>query len=146
MPERSQSATLAALRGRVRALEMPSIGAEGNVDVVSSGAPEVDAGLPWGGLPRACVHEVVGEAPGAAEGFSAALAARLIMGRGPALWCLAPALQKIQTKRRKRGRRPLPAGSYYRRTTMQSTSRALSLAHSALASAWFANGPRRRRK
>ncbi len=89
MPERSESATLAALRARIHVLEMSPAGVKGGVEAVSSGAPEVDAGLPWGGLARACVHEVVGEAPGVAEGFSAALAARLIEGSGPALWCLA---------------------------------------------------------
>ncbi len=83
---------LAELRSRVRALEMA--GPRRRAEAAPFGAPEVDGALPWGGLPRACAHEVVAAGPDdgtAAEGFCAALLARLIAGRGPALWCLARA-------------------------------------------------------
>ena len=94
---------LAELRSRVRAIEMA--GPRRRVEAVRFGAPEVDGALPWGGLPRACAHEIVaagpddggaggdagGAATAAAEGFCAALLARLVAGRGPALWCLARA-------------------------------------------------------
>ncbi len=96
---------LAELRSRVRALEMGGPGRR--VEAAPFGAPEVDGALPWGGLPRARAHEIVaagpddgagrgvgdagGAATAAAEGFCAALLARLVAGRGPALWCLARA-------------------------------------------------------
>jgi protein ImuA len=49
-------------------------------------APEIDAALPWGGLPRAALHEVIGE-DGAASGFCAAVLARFAGERGAVLWC-----------------------------------------------------------
>ncbi len=85
---------LAELRSRVRALEMASLAPRRRVEAALLGAPEVDSALPWGGLPRACAHEIVAAGPddaAAAEGFCAAVLARLIAGRGPALWCLARA-------------------------------------------------------
>ena len=85
------STALDALRGRVRTLELGAPGAAGALESVSLGVAALDGALPWGGLPRGALHEVAGGGVGgdAAEGFSAALAARLIDGRGPALWCLA---------------------------------------------------------
>ena len=94
MAASAENAPLATLRARIRALEPALPGAPRSNDTVSLGAPEVDETLPWGGLPRACVHEIVGGGTGqgaAAEGFCAALLARLVDGRGPALWCLARA-------------------------------------------------------
>ncbi len=97
MPRNARDAALAALRARVRALELGSSG--GEIEAVPLALPEIDAALPWGGLPRGALHEIVGVGPGvsgpgitnqgAPEGFAAALLARLIEGRGPALWCLA---------------------------------------------------------
>ena len=84
------NAALDALRGRVRALELGAPGVAGAIEVVSMGVAALDGALPWGGLPRGALHAIAGVGDGAAaEGFSAALAARLIDGRGPALWCLA---------------------------------------------------------
>ncbi len=86
------STALDALRGRVRALKLGAPGAAGVIEAVSLGVAALDGALPWGGLPRGALHEVAGGGVvggDAAEGFSAALAARLIDGRGPALWCLA---------------------------------------------------------
>ena len=54
---------------------------------VGLGLPEVDQALPWGGLPRGALHEVLGPpGDGAALGFTVALLARLKIGR-PILWC-----------------------------------------------------------
>ena len=89
----AETTAIAALRARVRALELSDGGRAAGA--APFGAPEVDCALPWGGLPRAALHEIVAGDAGAAapfgapEGFAAALAARLIEGRGPALWCLA---------------------------------------------------------
>lgn len=67
-------ASLTALRTRIRAIEAP-----GEYRVASMGAPALDAALPWGGLPRGCLHEIAGTPgdAGAAIGFAAALVARL---------------------------------------------------------------------
>ena len=106
MPRNAKDATLDALRARIRALELGASGSGGGgeVEAMPLGLPEIDAALPWGGLPRGALHEIVGVGPGvsgpgiasrgianwgAAEGFAAALLARFIAGRGPALWCLA---------------------------------------------------------
>ena len=87
MPWDAANATLDALRARIRALEL---GADrGEVEAVPLDLPVIDDALPWGGLPRGVLHEIVAAGPGAAEGFAAALLARFIEGRGPALWCLA---------------------------------------------------------
>lgn len=59
-------------------------------------APALDAVLPWGGLPAACLHEVTSEAgewsqrgaaTGPATGFGVVMAARLAGARGVTLWC-----------------------------------------------------------
>jgi len=51
---------------------------------VGAGAAEIDAALPWGGLPCG-LHEIMGPAgDGARLGFAASLAARRA---GPVLWC-----------------------------------------------------------
>ncbi len=55
--------------------------------MVSLGLASVDGALPWGGLPRAALHEITGPAQdGARLGFAVALLARLRIGR-PVLWC-----------------------------------------------------------
>ncbi len=102
MPRNARNAALAALRARIRALELDSPG--GEIEAVPLALPGIDAALPWGGLPRGALHEIVGVGPGvsgsgiagpgitnqgAAEGFAAALLARFTEGRGPAFWCLA---------------------------------------------------------
>ena len=96
MLRNARDAALDTLRARTRALELGASGSRGGgkVEAVPLALPEIDAALPWGGLPRGALHEIVGAGPGIAnqgapEGFAAALLARLIEGRGPALWCLA---------------------------------------------------------
>lgn len=76
------SAVIDALRARIWKMERNSIAAAETMDV----APVIDAALPWGGLPLACLHDVIA-ADGAATGFVAMLLGRLAQ-RGPVLWCL----------------------------------------------------------
>jgi protein ImuA len=92
MPRETTDIALDELRARIRALELGAGRAE--VEAVPLDLPAVDGALPWGGLPRGALHEIVASGPrangsGAAEGFAGALLARFIDGRGPALWCLA---------------------------------------------------------
>ena len=84
--------TLEALRQRVQAIEGLTRAADG---ILPFGPPAIDQVLPWGGLPLACLHHVVGHddalgsmglAPSATV-FVAALAARL-KDRGTVVWCL----------------------------------------------------------
>lgn len=76
---RADPAVIASLRAHIWALER-STTAAATVAV----APEIDAALPWNGLPLACLHDVVA-ADAAATGFLAVLLGRLA---GPVLWCL----------------------------------------------------------
>lgn len=84
--ERPDLGFLDDLRRQIRAIER---GAPVSVEeeTVSLGAAEIDAALPWQGLPVSGLHEIAGDA--AALGFSAALLARLATGRpgAPVLWC-----------------------------------------------------------
>ena len=81
---RPDPARLEALRARIRRLGgHPGKGRRG---VLALGAAAIDGALPWGGLPRAALHEVIGR-PGAASGFAAALLARFAGPRGVVLWC-----------------------------------------------------------
>lgn len=94
---RPDPALLEKLRARIRRLERHASGrgsvaeprdrAQGHSpDVLPLGVPDIDKALPWGGLPRAALHEVVGE-EGAASGFCAAMLARLADATGAVLWC-----------------------------------------------------------
>lgn len=79
-----KAALLADLRSRIRRLE--GLGGEGG-GVLPFGVPELDAGLPDGGLPLGCLHEVAAADPGAGTAFAAGLLARLGAARGaPVLW------------------------------------------------------------
>src|SRR4051794_34764182 len=52
------------------------------------GIAAIDQTLPWGGLPRGCLHEISGPSnEGAAIGFATWLAALLCVRGGWALWC-----------------------------------------------------------
>ncbi len=92
MSRRAHAAVLSNLRARIRALETTPAWAhsEAAAAAVPFGDAAIDSALPWGGLPRGCLHEIedAGGEAGAATGFAAALMARLIADRGPALWCL----------------------------------------------------------
>jgi protein ImuA len=83
--------SLNALRDQVARLERmgSSPNARGKAQVIL-GAPALDQHLPWGGLPRAALHEVAGEGAdreqgAAAAGFAALWLARL-QASGPVLW------------------------------------------------------------
>ena len=73
---------LEALRREIRRIEIPG---EAGVTCLSLGIPEIDGGLPGGGLRAGCVHEIGGDE--AATGFCAVLLAHA--GRaapGPLMW------------------------------------------------------------
>jgi protein ImuA len=78
---RSESAVIESLRARIWALERSS---SAPAEVLPL-AGTIDASLPWGGLPLACLHEIVA-GDGAGIGFAAVLLGRLT-ARGPVLWC-----------------------------------------------------------
>ena len=86
---RRSGGALAGLRARIHALEQGTAGetATDGAAAIPTGAAPIDAALPWGGLPRAVLHEVIGTDLAAAAGFCAALSARLAGGRGTVLWC-----------------------------------------------------------
>ena len=85
------------LRDRIRALEgtvhQLDGGAEPHEAAFSFGAPEIDGHLPWNGLPKGALHEIVAEDSGAATSFGAALIGRIAAaetggsGPRPVLWC-----------------------------------------------------------
>ncbi len=81
-------ALISALRARIARLERAgaaeALAARGEEAVPLS--PAIDAALPWGGLPRAALHEVLAAEPGAAAGFAALVLAR---AGGTVLW-IAP--------------------------------------------------------
>ena len=86
---------LKRLRAHIQTLEMVDSGtgsgaspSAGHIAALPFGVPEVDSALPWGGLPAACVHEVIADGAAAGEGFCAVLLARLGTLHRPALWCL----------------------------------------------------------
>ena len=84
-PARPDPALLRKLRTRIRRLEGHSPRDVDTPGIVALGAADIDCALPWGGLPRAALHEVLGNT--AAAGFCIALAARLAGGAGSVLWC-----------------------------------------------------------
>ncbi len=103
--------TLARLKDEVRRLER-AIALDATAGgTVTLGVADIDQHLPWGGLPRGALHEVIAEDPGASVGFVAVLAARLAARNtkngadgadgpdGMVLWC--------------EGARTLDAGALY---------------------------------
>lgn len=93
--ETARAAVMAELRHTVRAIE--GWEKETSRDFpVSFGLPAVDRQLPWKGLRRGAVHEVLGdrqagpvETAGAVTGFTAALARRAAGREGCIFWCQA---------------------------------------------------------
>jgi protein ImuA len=82
-----------ALRDQVARLERTGAIAGSRHDKlrpVTLGAPDLDRHLPWGGLPRAALHEVAGEGADREQGAAAAGFAALWLARlqesGPVLW------------------------------------------------------------
>lgn len=76
---------LVVLRDRIQRLDKPRAGDQ---PALTLGLEAIDEALPWGGLPGASLHEIVGR-PGdaAATGFAAWLLARLTKQGGQVLWC-----------------------------------------------------------
>lgn len=83
---RAEPAVLERLRRRIRGLEGSFCKGDGD-GVLRFGVPALDEALPWGGLPRAALHEVLAVDGGSAAGFCGALLARLAQGTGAVLWC-----------------------------------------------------------
>ncbi|WP_395022268.1 ImuA family protein [Dongia sp.] len=91
-PARVKPLTISGLRDQVARLER--LGAtsnrRGQLRPITLGLPELDRHLPWGGLPRAALHEVAGEGADREEGAAAAGFAALWLARlqetGPLLW------------------------------------------------------------
>jgi protein ImuA len=80
--------SLTQLRRRIAALEAAD--GQGRLAVLSLGVAEIDAALPWGGLPLGALHEIVtpdaGD-DGAALGFAAVLLGRLAARQDkPVVW------------------------------------------------------------
>ncbi|MSO53615.1 MAG: hypothetical protein EXQ90_00540 [Rhodospirillales bacterium] len=82
---RFEPSSLDGLREQIRKLERGSARAVG-LEAMSFGDPDIDAALPWGGLRRAAIHEILGS-DGASWGFVAGTAARLAGDGGAILWC-----------------------------------------------------------
>lgn len=71
---------LSALRDRLRMIERPDHG------VTATGLAEIDSHLPWSGLPRGALHEIIGSST---DGAPLAFAAHLLgcfAAHGPTLW------------------------------------------------------------
>lgn len=87
----TNTAALDVLRRRIAAIERIGGAACGGARVLPLGVAAIDAHLPWGGLPAACLHEVVdgdgirGRVGGAASAFAACRAAPMAAGR-PIVW------------------------------------------------------------
>jgi protein ImuA len=89
----NQPASIDALRDQVARLERLGTTTQnrsGPLRPVTLGAANLDGHLPWGGLPRAALHEVAGEGADREEGAAAAGFASLWLARlqdvGPVLW------------------------------------------------------------
>ncbi len=88
LPSRPPAAvTIAALRAQLRAGETRGKG-KTTRPPVPLGLAAIDRTLPWGGLPRGCLHEILAaDASAAAAAFAAALMARCADQGGHVLWC-----------------------------------------------------------
>jgi len=85
---RPDPALIADLRTRIEGIGGWGPQLEHTLEAQSFGVDEIDTVLPWGGLPRACVHEVAAaDISAAAAGFCAVLLARLANESGTVAWC-----------------------------------------------------------
>ena len=85
---RPDPALVADLRARIERIGSRGPQPDHASKVRSFGVGAVDAVLPWGGLPEACVHEVgAADISAAAAGFSAVVLARLAGEDGAVAWC-----------------------------------------------------------
>lgn len=88
LPSRPPAAlTIAALQAQLRTGEVRSKGTTAR-SPVPLGFAAIDRTLPWGGLPRGCLHEILAaDASAAAAAFAAVLMARFAGRGGHVLWC-----------------------------------------------------------
>ena len=88
LPSRQSAAlTIAALQAHLRAGEARSKGKTARPPV-PLGLAAIDRTLPWGGLPRGCLHEILAaDASAAAAAFAAVLLARCADQGRHVLWC-----------------------------------------------------------
>ena len=88
LPSRQPAAlTIAALQAQLRAGEARGKGTPARPPV-PLGLAAIDRTLPWGGLPRGCLHEILAaDASAAAAAFAAVLMARFAGRGGQLLWC-----------------------------------------------------------
>lgn len=88
LPSRPPAAlTIAALQAQLRTAEVRSKGITARPPA-PLGLAAIDRTLPWGGLPRGCLHEILAaDASAAAAAFAAVLLARLAGRGGYVLWC-----------------------------------------------------------
>ncbi len=79
---------IAELRVRIQQISGKDPKSGASPGVVSLGIDEIDAALPWGGLPRAGLHEIdAADTSAAAAGFCAMVLARLAEKKGVVAWC-----------------------------------------------------------
>jgi protein ImuA len=83
MSENTKSNVLAALRTQLQTLELSTTREKTPVRL---GVKEIDNVLPWSGLPRAGIHEIIGER-GSALGFLVFLLTKFTNNHTPAIWC-----------------------------------------------------------
>lgn len=85
---------LEALRQQLRTAEAP---AGPVLPVLKLGDAALDTALPWGGLPRGCLHELVAAPEDAgAGGMAALLLAKLMGADGLALWAMLASRARTQ--------------------------------------------------
>ena len=94
-PPHPRAEAITDLRAAIDRIERRSLDVRADSHVVGLGDGGIDAALPWGGLPRGALHEVVAGDAGAGLGFVATLLGRLAAAGGGCgqrvLWCLPPA-------------------------------------------------------
>jgi protein ImuA len=86
----TRAATIAALRARIQAIDgSAAYSTDGSAGApLSLGVAAIDAVLPWGGLPRGCLHELIGgDGSAAVAGFAALLLAGFAGAAGSVIWC-----------------------------------------------------------
>jgi len=83
MSKNAKSNVLAALRFQLQTLELGETNTKPSVPL---GVEEIDSVLPWSGLPRTGIHEIIGER-GSALGFLVFLLTKFTGNHMPAIWC-----------------------------------------------------------
>lgn len=87
-PRRPDPELIATLRSRIQGIAGRYPKSRESSEALALGIGEIDNFLPWGGLPRACLHEIgAGDTSIAAAGFCARLLARLATKGGVVAWC-----------------------------------------------------------